>query len=367
MDTLSSLLLTLVALSGELPTNQISRLPSTPGYRAKILKALKRDGLLVSYYRNGLRGLRLTLAAKKQLLAEHPDRFRTCLSGVTETNRLKSDIPRRLRLHRMAEVLVTMFNAGVVVFPWEKPAVFCSTPLADAPYIGQPTYYSSREVKEIGPQSTQIRGSRATGILLADSGLFVIYNTGPGQMKWEYKVEIRLKNLLQTDICQNRLVEQFINTKPSAVVFGSDMEHMAGFMGVGGDGRHNYFVLDGSFEHFYYLTSDRYGELVLQLLCDAEQRTILDDILSQDLAPRRPDWIVENDATHGDSPVLFAYTCDMPRIKRFDTALELYGKTGTLFCFDFQEDTMQQVCGQRVTIQGLDFEKVKALLTNAEL
>lgn len=122
MDTLSSLLLTLVALSGELPTNQISRLPSTPGYRAKILKALKRDGLLVSYYRNGLRGLRLTLAAKKQLLAEHPDRFRTCLSGVTETNRLKSDIPRRLRLHRMAEVLVTMFNADVVVFPWEKPA-----------------------------------------------------------------------------------------------------------------------------------------------------------------------------------------------------------------------------------------------------
>lgn len=356
MDTLSDLLLTLVALSGELPTSQICRLPSTPGYQSKVIKLLKKDGLLVSYYRNGLRGLRLTLTAKKRLLTEHPDWFLPYLSGTTETNRLKSDILRRLRLHRMAEVLVTMFNAGVVVFPWEKPALFSPTPPAAAPYIGQPIYYNSREIKEIGPQANFIRGSRATGVLLADSGLFMVYNTGPGQMKWEYNSELRLNNLLQTEICQHRLVKQFLNVKQTPIVFGSDMEQMAPLMDVGGDGRHNYFVLDGLFEHFYYLTSDHQGELVLRLLCDAEQRTVLDDILSQDLAPRRPDWIVENDAMDGESPVLFAYTCDMPRIKRFDTALELHGKTGTLFCFDFQEKAMRQICGSGVDIQCIDFD-----------
>lgn len=67
------------------------------------------------------------------------------------------------------------------------------------------------------------------------------------------------------------------------------------------------------------------------------------------------------------NPVLFAYTCDMPRIQRFDTALELHEKVGTLFCFDFQEDAIRQVCGQRVNIQSLDFEKVKALLEDTEL
>ena len=123
-----------------------------------------------------------------------------------------------------------------------------------------------------------------------------------------------------------------------------------------GGGQRDYFVLDGNYQHFYYLTSDHKGELILRLLCDAEQRTVLDDILSQDLAPCRPDWIVENDAMDGDSPVLFAYTCDMPRIKRFDTALELHGKTGTLFCFDFQEDVLKQICGPRVNIQCIDFE-----------
>lgn len=356
MDTLSDLLLTLVALSGELPASQICRLPSTPGYQSKVIKSLKKDGLLVSYYHNGLRGLRLTLTAKKRLLSEHPDRFLPYLSGTTETNRLKSDILRRLRLHRMAEVLVTMFNANVLVFPWEKPALFSPTPPAVAPYIGQPIYYNSREIKEIGPQSSFIRGSRATGVLLTDGGLFMVYNTGPGQMKWEYQSELRLNNLLQTEICQHRLTKQFLNVKQTPIVFGSDMEQMAPLMGVGGDGRHNYFILDGLFEHFYYLTCDHHGELVLQLLCDTEQRTVLDDILSQDLAPRRPDWIVDNDAMDGDSPVLFAYTCDMPRIKRFNTALGLHGKTGTLFCFDFQEETMRQICGQGVDIQCIDFE-----------
>ena len=105
----------------------------------------------------------------------------------------------------------------------------------------------------------------------------------------------------------------------------------------------------------------------MRLLCDAEQRAVLDDILSQDLSPCYPDWSVENDAMDGDSPVLFAYTCDMPRIRRFHAALEKMDWTGTLFCFDFQVDAMRQVCGQHVKIESLDFEKVKALLNDMEL
>ena len=365
MDTLADLLLTLVALSGELPTKQISRLPSTPGYQSKILKSLKKDGLLLSYYRNGLRGLRLTSMAKKRLLAEHPDRFLPYLSGVTETNRLKSDLPRRLRLHRMAEVLVSMFNAGVVVFPWGKPPVFQPTPLSPAPYIGQPTYYSSREVKELGAQAVKILGSRSTGILLTDGAIFAVYNTGPFTMKWEYKAEMRLKALLETEICQRRLSDQYQNAVLSALVFGQDMERMPTLMADSG-GESNYFVLDGNYRHFYYLTSDHHGELILQLLCDRELRLGLDDILSQGLTPRRPDWVVDNDAMDGDDPVLYAYTCDMPRIRKFDTALELHKRVGTLICFDFQAEVIRQVCCQRVKIQSLDFAKVKALLSDAD-
>lgn len=233
-DTLASLLLTLTALSGEFPTAQISRLPSTGAYQEKILKSLKGEKLLRTYYRDGLRALRLTTAAKKLLVDKWPDRFLPYLSGSTETNALKSEVPRRLRLHRMAEVLVTMLNANVTVFPWKKPAIFRPTPLAAAPYINRPAYYSSREVKGLGAQAVKIRGSRSTGLLLTDGVIFTIYNTGTFAMKWEYKAEMRLKAMLQTELCQCRLPGQYQNAALNAIVFGRDMEQMLPLMNDGG-------------------------------------------------------------------------------------------------------------------------------------
>ena len=94
-DTLANLPLTLTALSGEFPTAQASHLLSIGAYQEKILKSLKGEKLLRTYYRDGLRALRLTTAAKKLLVDKWPDRFLPYLSGSTETNVLKLEVPRR--------------------------------------------------------------------------------------------------------------------------------------------------------------------------------------------------------------------------------------------------------------------------------
>ena len=355
-NTLPDFLLTLTALSGEVPATIIHRLPCADSYGESVVKRLKREKLLRTFYRDGLRGLRLTATAKKMLLAFYPDRFQSALTGNTETNVLKCEITRRLRLHRMAEILLTMHNAGICSFPWEKPAVFQPAPTLPNIHIGKPAYYSSREVKEIGPQGAKIRGSRATGVLLTDAGIFTVYNTAASQMRWEYKAELRLKALLQMELCQYRLPEQFMRAEQSAVVFGEGMEPMGGLMGAGAPGARSYFVLDGSYEHFYYLTNDHHGEVILQLLCTPSQKELLDEILLENLSAGRPGWPVEHDAfDEAGAPVLFAYTCDMPRIKRFDTALALRDITGTLICFDFQEDLLRRICGERVAFQSIDF------------
>lgn len=52
-----------------------------------------------------------------------------------------------------------------------------------------------------------------------------------------------------------------------------------------------------------------------------------------------------------------SYTCDFPRIRRFDTALELHGMTGTLICFDYQEEALREICGQCVMLQSIDFQQ----------
>ena len=106
-------------------------------------------------------------------------------------------------------------------------------------------------MKELGVQAVKIRGSRSTGVLLANGVVFVIYNSGPFVMKWEYKAEMRFKALLQTELCQHRLATQYQNSSLAAIVFGQDMERMPPFM-VSGGGQRDYFVLDGNYQHFIF-------------------------------------------------------------------------------------------------------------------
>lgn len=357
MDTLPGLLLTLTALSGEFPADLVHRLPGSDSYKEAVVKRLKRERLLRTYYHDGLRGLRLTATSKRLLFADQPALFSDTFIGHTVTNTPKYTVPHRIRLHRMAEVLVTMYQAGIPSFPWEKSAVFQPTPLPAGTFASLPAYYSSREVKEIGPQSSKIRGSRSTGVLLSDAGIFIVYNTAASKIKWEYKAELRLKALLQIEICQQRLTAQFADSSVNGVVFGQGIEPLEYLMGPGDVGTRNYFVLDGNFEHFYYLTSDHHGEVMLRLLFDKELKATLDTILSEDLLPRDQHCPVEHDALDpAGTPVLFAYLGDMPRIRRFDTALELHERSGILICFDFQEEALRRACGQRVQFQCIDFD-----------
>ena len=149
-------LLSLTAISGEFPTDQLNRLPGSPYYLESVVTALKKDGLLRIYYRDKLRGYRLGPRAKATLLESRPDRFASYLTGDTDTNRLKCEIDRRLRLHRLAETYVTMDNAGVCVYRDEKPAIFAPEGYAGGRIV-YPAFFSSREVKEMGIDTTKIR------------------------------------------------------------------------------------------------------------------------------------------------------------------------------------------------------------------
>lgn len=359
-DTQAYRLLELVAISGEFPANQLRRLPGGESYKANLLKALKRDKLLRTYYQDRLRGYRLTARAKALLLGENDARFAFYLTGRTETNMLKSEVVRRLRLHRIAEVWVTMRNAGVAIFQDEKPDVFYPQGSGPGPplTLENPAFYSSREVKELDAKAVKIHGARMVGALLTPDSVFAVYNTGGAAMKWNYKSELRSKVLLKTVLCQQRLAHQYHMADVRGLIFGDGMEMAGQLMAGKGEARRGYFMLDGSYDSFCYLTSDHPGEVILKLLCDPEKRMALNELLSSDLNAKEPGWLVENDAIDQDGdPVLFAYDFDMPRIVRFTTALGLHGKRGTILCFDFQADVLRRYCGERVRFQTIGFEK----------
>lgn len=270
---------------------------------------------------------------------------------------MKSEVSRRLRLHRIAQAYVTMENAGAAVFRNEKPDIF-SPEGSPVSVIDIPAFYNSREIKEVGIDFTKIRSSRSVGVLLAPAGIFVAYNCGAGLMKWRYKSELRMKTLMWTVLCQQRLATQFRPDDVSGLVLGDGMEPVYQMLTSNGGKKHDCFMLDGCYDHFFYVTNDRQGELLLRMLCDTGKKAELDRILSLDLMEPHPNWRIENDAIDRDgNPVLFAYSCDMPRIVRFNTALELQGKNGTLICFDYQREVLERYCGSRVQFQTIGSEK----------
>ena len=121
--TLPLLMLQIVAVSGEFPAAFSGRFPGGSSYIESVIGKLKKDRLLRTYSKNGWRGLRLTTSAKRLLLQKYPVDLVPYLTGASETNSLKSEPERRLRLHRMAEALLILHNAQIPSLPWEKPSI----------------------------------------------------------------------------------------------------------------------------------------------------------------------------------------------------------------------------------------------------
>ena len=355
--TLAYHLLALTAVCGEFPAGLIGRLPGSVSYKSTVIWMLKKEKLLRTYYQDGLRGYRLGRRAKRLLLEEEPGRFDFHLTGKGDTNMLKSEVQRRLRLHRIAGSYVAMGNAGVAVFRDEKPHVFAEGE-ARAPCPEGAAFYSSREVKEMGIDTVKIRSSRMTGVLLTPSGVFLVYNGGPCGAKWDYRAEQRAQTFLKMVLCCQRFPGRYGGMEVSGLLFGDGLEPFYSILTDGDSQTRCFFLLDGNYGHFYYLTNDHRGDVLLRLLCDTGRKAELDRILMQGLCEKDDGFVVENDAMdENGNPVLFGYVLDIPRINRFCTALQLQDRRGTIICFDFQKEALACFCSGQVELSAISFEK----------
>lgn len=356
-DTVAMNILSLTAISGELPATQLVRLWGGDSYKYSVVTALKKQGLLLTYYRDGLRAYRLTSKSKRLLADYDPQRFGFALTRNSATTKAKYDLVHRTRLHRIAEATVTMNNAGVSVYRDDKPDLF--TPdfdEGDVSGITYPAFYNSREIKEMGTALVKIKGARAVGVLLTKNDVFITYNLGDALMRWEYKSEMRTRALMRSTLTVERLPYQYAPEDIHGLILANNMDLCYDLLlGAGGK---QYFILDGNYDNLYYLTNDYKGERILSMLCSHTLNKELEDLLKRDMYEPEPSLGFEHDAfEEDDTPVLFGYFCDLPRIKRFDTAMNLKNMKGKIICFDFQKPILAKYCGDNITIQAIDFIK----------
>lgn len=361
-------LLELIALSGEASPDIIERQGISTSYGEKLITRLKEDRLLKTHYRDKLRGYRLTSTGKKLLLSENPDRFSFYLTGSSDTNQPRSDIPRRLRLHQASLVYSLLQNAGVTFFRDEKPLLFGSSP-PDSPDASKmdsfirdsmpyPVFYHSREIKELGQETVKINNSRTIGILLTKGCIYILFYTGASLLKWEYSTELRVKALLSYHMSQGTLSPWYRPDTPiHALIIGSNMETAVKLLTSTGGYKNNYFKIDTSFNNFYYLPDTAAGELMMRLLSSPEVSKILTHLLLSDLQPPSKDFGLEHDALSDGLPTLLAFDFNLVRIARFLTGLSMHRLHGHIICFDFQKDTLLLYCGDTVTVTTIDLAK----------
>lgn len=351
-------LLEMIGISGEFPASQLSRLFDTPAYTEKMITDLKANHLIRCHYKDGLRGYRLTKRAKEMLLSYNPSRFHCYLDGNVETNSIRSEPQRRIRLHQKAQTYLSLSHTAIPFLPDEKPPVFHENrQSADVILSSLPCFYSSREIKELGDVTTKIRNSRSVGSLLARHCVYCIYNTGSTVMKWEYRTEVRLTAFLQHYL---KCYPYTGHPPIRAIMFGDTMDVALQLMTSTGGPRRDLFMLDKAFDYFHFLPSSEEGEPVLKLLANPELLTKLNQLLLSDQEKRRGDIPMEHDAISPDGrPTLLAYDFDMQRINRFNTGLNVLKLSGNVICFDFQIPVLEKYMGDKVQFSSIDLSKFR--------
>lgn len=357
-NSLNYELLSLTAICGEVPYSCSSRLTAGESYRKKVVTSLTHDKLLRIFSSHHLRGYRLGVRGKRLLLQQESERFAFYLSGCSDTNAIKSEIPRRIRLHRIAQTYVTMLNAGAMIYRNEKPPIF--SPAASGPFrIEQPCFYDSREMKEAELEMLKIRGSRMAGALFTYSRVFAVYNSMEFLPIFEPQVEMRAKVMLE----QVYRTKVSFNLNASGLLLSDNMDTLRTLLERAQTGKRDHFLLHDGYEHFYFLTNDFYGETLLRLLCSPESITQLDALLQQDFQSPSSGSRFEHDTlTDSGAPVLFSYLPDIPRLFRFISAINFLKYSGIIVCFDFQADALRPLCGDSIELQTIDFRKFQETL-----
>lgn len=114
-------LLRLIAISGELPAGLVGEIVESESYAAALITRLKKENYISVRNAGGYKGYVLRRKGKRYLLERYEDDLSFFLSGSAQTNHVKSEPEKRLRLYRMSEVWVFLWKMGIEIFQSQKP------------------------------------------------------------------------------------------------------------------------------------------------------------------------------------------------------------------------------------------------------
>ena len=357
-------LLMLIGVSGEMPVDWAAYAVGSCSYCAALITRLKREGYISLRCKDGLKGYVLKAKAKKRLLELWPEDFAPFLCGSVETNHIKSEPDKRLRLHRMSMVWIYLSVAGVPVYKSSKldffSPMFHSVPSWEGQkMIGKDMggYYGTLEFKR--SMAKEIGGSRACGVLLTSMKPYIVYNSMDCLLKWAKKTERTMRSRLEA-VFRNK----GYHAPADAVMFGNRMDMLLRLLESDGGIKGNLFALDDIYERIYFIPLIKEAQIQVRLMMNSEEDRRLRDFLCTALWKiNGADGALDDGVDRDGNPVYFCYELELWRLKRVCGKIEREGR-GTIYCFDYQEEAMKVYMGSEAVVKGIVREKAIRYLDN---
>ena len=351
MQTKRDILLKMIAISGELPSYLVCMIIGSPSYAASLITVMRKEGYIHTRAKDGIRGYILTKRAKTYLLNHYETDMRDYLTGASETNHVKSEKEKRLRLHRMSLAWTHFFMQGCLIFPSEKPEIF-SEGFFENKQVG--TYYGSQELKG---GTDKIKGSRACGLFTKKGAAFVVYQTMENLLKWAKKTEYAMRAWVEGKALRHNL-----SWGSDAIFLGNSMEFLLQILRSTGGVKNQLFQVDETYDHYYYVPCLATASVIqTDLIVDGKTSKLFKKFLYTML-----DCVEEREFSvhagyQNQQRVYFCYEMELKHLIQVKMELERKGN-GVVVCLDYQAETLKKYFGEEVEMMVLVCQKVKQYL-----
>lgn len=347
-------LLRLIAISGELPAGLVGEIVGSETYAAALITRLKKEHYISVRNAGGFKGYVLRSKGKRYLLKKYEDDLFFFLSGSAQTNHVKSEQEKRLRLHRMSEVWVFFMKMGIEIFQSQKPDLGNGFEKSGKKAV----YYGSLEYKE---STDAIKGSRACGVLLTGDTAYVVYNTMAKRMKWAKKMETAMRTWTERMLLIGGGLRQ-----ADSLILGDNMEFLLVLLNSDGGVRKNLYQVDDVYVRYYYVPRIDNAKVQMELLLTSWKREKLKKLLTTLVKyPRRKQYALSEGFDKDMQPIYFCHELDMRHLCRVKQEIG-WKQQGTIICMDYQANILKEYFGEEVRVRELNTDKIMEFLAKGK-
>ena len=366
--TIEYKIVSIIGLAGEIQNEEIYKLKYGKEYIRKTISKLITKKCIKVYKFDNKKYLRLTIACKKYLLENYPERFETMFKGAVRTNKIRNEEHRRKRYHRLGELLILLDLADIKIFSdektlWEKTHGFTKADDTDfTDYSSDKKtaeFYTTMELKSFGLLGNA-RTSRAMGIIYSHPDIFAIYYFTDEFPRLEYKTEHSFCFGVGLDIHMH--LRHDYDARSKIIFIGDSMKIFNSILRNKRKSTEKILKMNDYNDPVMFLDKSHLGSRQLKYFINEKARKEMNEFAYDYFGAETSGWHIGR-IPNTNTVVRDCTLCnprDISYVKHVSKEDAIETKAVNVMCFDFQYECIRKFIGysDNVTYYTYDSEKV---------